>query len=55
MISGESSDPEDKLTKWDDATKKETLGFIDMGLKSMACVKKANSMQDMRQCMPQVK
>lgn len=52
-ISGESSDPDDKLTKWDDKTKKETLGFIDMGLQNMECIKKSNSMQDVKQCMPQ--
>lgn len=52
-MSGESSDPEDDLTEWNAKTKKETLGFIDQGLKSMECAKKANSMQDMQQCMPQ--
>ena len=52
-MSGEMSDPEDDLTEWNAKTKKETLGFIDQGLKSMECAKKANSMQDMQQCMPQ--
>jgi len=52
-MSAEPSDPEDKLQKWDAKTKKETLGFIDQALKNMECAKKANSMQEMRQCMPQ--
>ena len=49
----EPSGPEDKLQKWDSKTKKETLGFIDQALKNMECAKKANSMQEMRQCMPE--
>ncbi len=52
-MNGESSDPEDDFTEWNAKTKKETMGFLDEGLKSMECVKKANSMQDMKQCMPQ--
>jgi len=50
-MSGEISDPEDELLKWDAQTKKETLGFIEHGLQSMKCVEKANNMQDMQQCM----
>jgi len=52
-MNGESSDPEDDFTEWNAKTKKETMGFIDQGLKSMECAKKANSMQDMQQCMPE--
>ena len=52
-MNGESSDPEDDFTEWNAKTKKETMGFIDQGLKNMECAKKANSMQDMKQCMPQ--
>lgn len=52
-MSAEPSDPEDKLQKWDSKTKKETLGFINQALKNMECAKEANSMQEMRQCMPQ--
>ena len=48
---GEASDPEDELTKWDAQTKKETLQFIDQGLKSINCVQKAKNMQDIKQCM----
>ena len=50
---GESSDPEDDFKEWNAKTKKEILGFIEQGLQNMECVKKANSMQDMKQCMPQ--
>jgi len=50
-MTGEISDPEDELMKWNAQTKKEILGFIEQGLKSMKCVEKANSMQDMKQCM----
>jgi len=52
-MNGESSDPEDDFTEWNAKTKKKTMGFIDQGLKSMECAKKANSMQDMKQCMSQ--
>ena len=48
---GEISDPENELTEWNAQTKKETLGFIDQGLKGMECVEKAKNMQDMKQCM----
>ena len=51
-MDSEPGDPEDKLQKWDAKTKKETLGFIDQTLKNMECAKKANSMQEMKQCMP---
>ncbi len=50
---GESSDPEDNFTEWNSQTKKETFGFIDQGLENMECVKKANSAQDIKQCMQQ--
>jgi hypothetical protein len=46
-------DEGDDLTDWSDKTKKETLGFIDQGLESMACVKKAETMDAIKQCMSQ--
>ncbi len=52
-MNGERSDPEDDFTEWNAKTKKETLGFLDQSLERMECIKKANSMQDMQQCMPQ--
>lgn len=48
---GESSNPEDELRDWNAKTKKETLGFMEEGLKKMKCVEKVNNMQDMKQCM----
>ncbi len=50
-MSGEGGDPEDKLKEWDDETKKETLGFIDQGLAGMGCIKKAETMDQMKACM----
>ena len=52
-MNGESSDPEGDFTEWNAKTKKETLGFLNQSLERMGCIKKANSMQDMQQCMPQ--
>lgn len=50
-MSGEQEEPFDK---WNSETKKETLGFFDQYLNEMLpCIKKAQSMQDARQCMPQ--
>ena len=50
-MSGVESDPEDELKEWNDKTKKETLGFIDRGLAGMECVKKAETMDDVKKCM----
>ena len=52
-MSGESADPEDELAKWDDKTKKETLGFIDQGLKNITCIRKAQTMDVVKKCMSQ--
>jgi len=49
-MSEEMGDPEDRLTKWDAKTKKETLGFIEQGLENMKCVERANNMQDIQRC-----
>jgi len=48
---GEKGYAEDKLTKWDAKTKKELLKSLDQGIKSMECIKKANTMQEMQKCM----
>ncbi|HHD72745.1 MAG TPA: hypothetical protein ENL02_02355 [Epsilonproteobacteria bacterium] len=46
-----SGEQDDDLTQWDEKTKKETLGFIDQGLAGVACVKKAETMDQMKECM----
>lgn len=50
-MAGEISDPEDDFREWNIKTKNETLKFIEQGLKGIVCVQKAQSMQDMKQCM----
>ncbi|MEA1953194.1 MAG: hypothetical protein U9O24_02245 [Campylobacterota bacterium] len=51
-INGISSDPEDDFKQWNEQTKKETLEFINQGLQNVSCIKKAQNMQAMKQCMP---
>ena len=48
-----SGEPEDPFEEWSPASKKKMLGFMDQGIERMKCIEKANSMQDMQQCMPQ--
>jgi len=48
-----TSTHEEDFTSWSPASKKEILGFIEQGMKSMECAKKANSMADMKKCMPE--
>ena len=50
-MTGHTMSPEDKIKNWDSKTKKSMLKLIDQGLKSMDCVKKANNIQEMKQCM----
>ena len=50
-MSGESSDPDESFTKWDAKTKKETLGSLDEALKNIACVKKAETVDQLHSCM----
>ena len=50
-MSGEQEEPFDE---WNPETKKEILGFLDQYINEMVpCIKKAQSMQDAEQCMPQ--
>ena len=46
-------EPEEPFEEWSPASKKKMLGFMDQGIESMKCIEKAQSMQDMQQCMPQ--
>jgi len=46
-------EPEEPFDEWSPATKKQTLGFINQYLNEMLpCVKKAQTMQAARKCMP---
>jgi hypothetical protein len=38
---------------WSPASKKKMLGFMDQGIERLKCMEKANSMQEMQQCIPQ--
>jgi len=50
-MGGETEEPFDE---WSPATKKEVVGFLDQYLNVMVpCIKKAQTMQDTKQCMPQ--
>ena len=49
MDEGEGED--DDLKEWNDKTKKETLTQIDKALTGMACAKKAENMDQIRNCM----
>lgn len=50
-MGGEAEEPFDE---WSPATKKEMLGFLDKYLNVMVpCIKKAQTAQDAKQCMPQ--
>jgi len=50
-MSGETDEPFDE---WSPKTKKETLGEFDQYLNEMVpCIKKAQTMQDAKQCVPQ--
>jgi len=50
-MGGEGEEPFDE---WSPQTKKETLGFLNQYLNVMVpCIKKAQNMQDMKQCSPQ--
>ena len=49
MDEGEGDDGD--LKEWNDKTKKETLTQIDQALTGMACVKKAETMDQMQRCM----
>ena len=49
---GKRGDSDFELESWDSKTKKETLKFLEQGIKSMNCVKKANNMQELQACMP---
>ena len=42
---------DDDLKEWNDKTKKETLTQIDQALAGMACIKKAETMEQMKGCM----
>ena len=46
-----SGEEDDDLTEWDEKTKKEILGFIDQGLAGTECVKEAQTMDAVKQCM----
>lgn len=48
-----SGEEEEELTEWNPEIKKEALGFIDQGLQVMECVDKAQTMNAVKQCMPQ--
>jgi len=43
-------DQEENFDKWNPEMKKEILGFIDKALNSIECMKKANSMEDIKKC-----
>jgi hypothetical protein len=49
MDEGEEED--DGLKEWNDKIKKETLSQIDKALTGMACAKKAENMDQIRNCM----
>ena len=42
---------EEDFTEWDEKTKKEILGLIDQGLAGVACIKKAETMDQVKECM----
>lgn len=44
------NEPSQPFNKWDEQTKKQTLDDIDGILKSMDCVKKANTIREVRKC-----
>jgi len=46
-----SGEEEDDFTEWNEKTKKEILGFVDQGLAGVECVKKAETMDQMKGCM----
>ena len=51
MDEGDDDEEDDDLKEWNDKTKKETLAQIDQALAGMACVKKAETMEQMKHCM----
>ena len=46
-----SGEEDEDFTEWNEKTKKEMLGFIDQGLAGTECVKKAQTMDAVKQCM----
>ncbi len=46
-----SGEEDEDFTEWNEKTKKEMLGFIDQGLAGVECVKKAETMDVIKQCM----
>ena len=45
-----TTDPEDRIKKWDSQAKKEMLEEIEQGLKIIDCAKRAKSVQEMDKC-----
>ena len=45
-----TTDPEDRIKKWDSQAKKEMLEEIEQGLKIIDCAKRAKSVQEMNRC-----
>jgi len=50
-MDGGDDGEDDDLKEWNDKTKKETLTQIDQALAGMACIKKAETMEQMKGCM----
>jgi len=50
MMSKRLNQPSEPFLKWDSKIKKETLLDIEKGLKSMDCIKKANTMKEIQKC-----
>ena len=46
-----TTDPEERIKKWDSQSKKEMLKEIEQGLKGVECAKSAKSMQEINRCM----
>jgi len=50
-MTGEVTNPEEVVGKWDAQKKAETLKFIDEGLVGTQCAQKATNMNDLQRCM----